>query len=339
VSHLPASPYNPSRRPGAAARADALLYCEIAGLPVEIDPLELSAAGLFVETASPVAVDSEVEVFVRIGELRISANGTVVKSVSCKVASAQGKKPGYALLFTNLDDAARKRLTSAVESLRAQQKPAAANSNAERPTAARAAAEREGVTRPPPAAQRDSAPAQRASVAHAAPTPKRDSVPAAQRANVANAASTARRDAAMQRPAASHQPPAAKRDSAPAMPRQRQSATSVPRGSLQPKPAPAPPKKEPSYDPGELTLLAQLQTQLQELGAKTAWAVLGVSQGATDAQLKAAFFAASKRFHPHLFARYAHPEITRLVTELFIAHKRAYTTLLKAGKTTKSGRA
>jgi hypothetical protein len=39
-----------------------------------------------------------------------------------------------------------------------------------------------------------------------------------------------------------------------------------------------------------------------------------------------------------LFARYAHPEIKNVVTELFIAHKRAFTTMTKLNKGTRATR-
>jgi DnaJ-class molecular chaperone len=91
-------------------------------------------------------------------------------------------------------------------------------------------------------------------------------------------------------------------------------------------------------DPAELALLAKLRAELQGLSEKTAWELLGISQGADAAQCKAAFHQASKRYHPHLFARYADPEIKQVVTELFIAHKRAYTTLIKSGKGTRAQR-
>jgi DnaJ-class molecular chaperone len=78
--------------------------------------------------------------------------------------------------------------------------------------------------------------------------------------------------------------------------------------------------------------LEQLKQELTQVDEKTDWAMLGVSQGASPEQVKAAFFQASKRYHPHLFARYSHPEIKRIVTELFIAHKRAFTTMTKLNK-------
>lgn len=219
------------------------VYCEIDGLAVELDRAELSSAGMFVETAQPAAEDSEVEVFVRIGELRIATLGHVIKAVSCGQATESGKRPGYALLFTNLSDAERKQLGRAIAALPA----------------------------PPPTA---------------AASPR--VLP----------------------------------------PRRSAQAATVP--LKRPKPTRA--------DAEELSVVARLTGELGELAAKTPWSVLGVSQGADASELKSAFFAASKRYHPHLFARYAHPEIKRLSTELFIAHKRAYTTLLKSAKSGRMSR-
>ena len=220
-------PGTPKARHSVAPKKRAL-YCEVDGLPVEIDPNELHSAGLFIVTPQPAPVDSEVEVFVRIGELRCEATGHVVKTVSCELAASSGKKPGYALLFTNLPEPERQRLADALRTLQT-------------------------------------------------PAPER------------------------QESRASGEPP---RRTPPA----------------------------PRYDPKELALLEQLQKELQLIASKPVWSVLGVSQGAEAADVKAAFFEASKRYHPHLFARYAHPEIKRVVTELFIAHKRAYTSMLKLGK-------
>ena len=220
----------PSAQPLTAARKlQRTLYCEIDGLPVELDPYELHSAGMFIVTPQPVPMDSEVEVFVRIGELRFEATGHVVKTVSCQAAAKSGRKPGYALLFTNLPESERQRLT---ETLRGVQ-------------------------------PLSGAPEEAASSARATGEPPRQSMPA------------------------------------------------------------------PKYDRAEISLLEQLQKQREQLCGKPAWSVLGVSQGADLAEIKAAFFHASKRYHPHLFARYAHPDIKRVVTELFIAHKRAYTSMRK----------
>jgi hypothetical protein len=235
----------PSKRPAAA------IHCEIDGLPVELERSELGSAGAFVLTTQPAQVDNEVSIFLRIAEQRFEMTGHVVQSVSCEQAAKSGKKPGYALLFTNLSEGERKRISGALQSGRSSQKPRA--------------------SQPPRASGHAKAsPPRVASKAPAAPSP---------------------------RPA---RPPA--------------------------KPA------APAYDPAELTLLQQLRQELVTVEEKTAWAALGVSQGADAQQAKAAFFQASKRYHPHLYARYAHPEIKRVVTELFIAHKRAFTTMTKLNK-------
>lgn len=210
----------PSARPAGSA-----LHCEIDGLPVELERSELSSAGAFVLSPQPPALDSEVSIFLRLGEQRFEMTGHVVQRVTCEQAAKAGKKPGYALLFTNFHEAERRRLAGALLGTR---------------------------------------------------------------------------------------------------------------GSLRPRPTPQPkapvPAQAPGHDPKELALLSKLQQELAQLESKTPWAVLGVSQGADAEQVKAAFFQASKRYHPHLYARYAHPEIKRVVTELFIAHKRAYATMTKLHK-------
>jgi hypothetical protein len=250
-----------SKRPGPREERVAL-HCEIDGLPAELDRSELSAAGAFVVTTQPLQVDSEVAIFLRLGEQRFEMTGHVVHNVSWEHAAKSGKKPGYALLFTNLAAAERKRLGTATQSAR---------SNSLQPRASRASG-----------------------------TPK-----------VSAKASTPPKTSAA--PKASTAPKAA------------------PPPNREPAPAPQKPAT-PSYDAAELALLEQLKRELAQAEEKTAWALLGVSQGAEPERFKAAFFQASKRYHPHLFARYAHPEIKRLVTELFIAHKRAFTTMTKRGK-------
>jgi tetratricopeptide (TPR) repeat protein len=79
----------------------------------------------------------------------------------------------------------------------------------------------------------------------------------------------------------------------------------------------------------ERKLLAKLQGQLRELPSAP-WSVLGVPQDADFETAQRAFFTASKRYHPHLFSRYELPEIKTTVTELFIAHKRAFSVFDKA---------
>jgi len=268
------SPAAPPARP-APQRGP---YCEIDGLPVEVDPTEIDSAGLFIETPQPAAIDSEVELFLRIGEQRFQARGQVVKSVSCASAKSLGKRPGYAVLFTSFEQGTRERLSAAIVALAAAAPP--------RRTPPQAS------PRPPSAAP--AAPAKQ---------PVGGVRAGASPANTPSAHSANDNHATESRAAASSSP----------------SAHSAAKSGA---PAPA----------DEPALLARLTVELAALGAKPPWSVLGVSQSATVEELRTAFFAASKRYHPHLYARYPHPDVKRVVTELFIAHKRAYTNLLKAGK-------
>lgn len=90
--------------------------------------------------------------------------------------------------------------------------------------------------------------------------------------------------------------------------------------------APTPP------DPKEQELLAKLTTELAAVESQPPWTVLGISQGADQGAARTAYLTASKRYHPHAFARYALPEIKTVVTKLFIVYKRAFTTLTKTGR-------
>ncbi len=192
---------------------------------------EVSTAGIFVQTPAPPPLDSEVEVFLRLGDTKWHATGHVVQVVSCERATEEARRPGYGLLFTHISDAERDALRDAL----------------------------------------------------------RDAIESARKTRV--------RETPSQRPA---------------------------------------PVRE-VVEPAKLTsveveaqaqaLIDKLRSELRELAQKPAWAVLGIAQSSTPEEAKAAFFAAGKRYHPHLFSRYASPEITQTVTELFIAHKRAYSTM------------
>jgi hypothetical protein len=72
----------------------------------------------------------------------------------------------------------------------------------------------------------------------------------------------------------------------------------------------------------------QLERELAALQQKaTPAAVLGVPEGADAAAIRRAFLDMSKRYHPHAYAQYDDPKLSRLATELFIAHKRAFAQL------------
>jgi hypothetical protein len=100
---------------------------------------------------------------------------------------------------------------------------------------------------------------------------------------------------------------------------------------------PARSSASPTIDPKEREILAQLQAELAGLESQPPWTILGISQGADEAAARCAFFAASKRYHPHSYARYTLPEIKTVVTQLFITYKRAFTTMTKPGRGARNG--
>jgi hypothetical protein len=74
-------------------------------------------------------------------------------------------------------------------------------------------------------------------------------------------------------------------------------------------------------------MIARLERELIAIEGKSPWTLLGVEPSADRATTHTAFLAICKRYHPHAFARFDCPEISRMATQLFIAHKRAYTKL------------
>lgn len=141
----------------------------------------------------------------------------------------------------------------------------------------------------------------------------------------APAAPTTRRSA---QPVRSNEPPARTPAAAGS-----EAAEAAPRQPARPTATPAP------VDPKEHELLAQLRAELASVESQPPWTVLGISQGADLAAARTAFFAASKRYHPHSYARYALPEIKAVVTQLFIVYKRAFTTMTKSGRGGRNARA
>ncbi len=73
--------------------------------------------------------------------------------------------------------------------------------------------------------------------------------------------------------------------------------------------------------------LRRLQTELQKLPARSPFAVLGLEQDADAETARLAYLTVSKRYHPHVYARFDSEEINTAATDLFIAYKRAYTTV------------
>jgi hypothetical protein len=74
-------------------------------------------------------------------------------------------------------------------------------------------------------------------------------------------------------------------------------------------------------------MIARLTRELVAIEAKSPWALLGIDPSADRASAHTAFLKLCKRYHPHAFARFDCPEISRMATQLFIAHKRAYAKL------------
>jgi hypothetical protein len=84
-----------------------------------------------------------------------------------------------------------------------------------------------------------------------------------------------------------------------------------------------PPTRDPVREREGRELVQKLSAELLALAGKPPWSVLGLDSSATREQARAVFIELSKRCHPHRYARYDSPELTRLSTELFIAYKRA----------------
>jgi hypothetical protein len=270
------------------------VYCEIDGLRVDVDLAELSTAGLFVNSATEATADAEVEVFLRIKDTTWTSGGHIVQVVSCERAAEEGRRPGFALLFTNVDDAQRQRLREAISHVRKQR-----------------------VASTPPSAAHSAPPNQAATTARSL-RPERSS---------ARARSLSPQQQPSHRPLAQNQPAAT-----------RNAASDQPPGPTRAGPSAraarvittAKAVSAPTLSAEASSVLPKLRADLRLLDHKPPWGVLGIAQGSSMDQAKAAFFDASKRYHPHLYSRHGSAEITRLVTELFIAHKRAYDMILKA---------
>jgi hypothetical protein len=90
--------------------------------------------------------------------------------------------------------------------------------------------------------------------------------------------------------------------------------------------------------PEEVRARATLE-QMQQRISHGPYAALGVSEGASADEVRAAFLGLTKQFHPARFARMS-PELHRLSNEVFIGIKTAHDTLLKqlgGGRAQQSG--
>jgi hypothetical protein len=101
-----------------------------------------------------------------------------------------------------------------------------------------------------------------------------------------------------------------------------------------PAPSPAPPlvqsptvQRRHQWQEQQPRMIARLERELAAIEGKSPWALLGIDPNADRAAVHTAFLKLCKRYHPHAFARFDCPDISRMATQLFIAHKRAYTKL------------
>lgn len=85
-------------------------------------------------------------------------------------------------------------------------------------------------------------------------------------------------------------------------------------------------------DPRILATLAELERTLRDLRVRPAWDVLGIERDATPEVAREAYLEASRRYHPHRFARYGSAALAKVATELFIAHQQAYRALSRTSK-------
>jgi len=81
--------------------------------------------------------------------------------------------------------------------------------------------------------------------------------------------------------------------------------------------APNPPARRPS--PGFAAELRELQAKLEKLRKQNHFQVLGVSETADSATVKAAYFKLAKQFHPDTVPPEAPPELAKVKAEIFAA--------------------
>ncbi len=228
-----------------AADASSLggaVYCEVDGVASELPGEHLRQEGLFVPTPEPLAVDREVELFLRSPAGSIVLRGLVVQVIDCADAAAQGRSPGYGVLFLDLKDEQRAWITQT----RAALQP-----------------------------------------------PRRSIAQPAAPAVAAPAKTTPRIEDAVERA---------------------RSARKVGTATLR------------------TNTLTQLEAELASLKSRSPSELLGLAAPQDVEGAHRAFLVLSKRYHPHVYARYDSAEITRLATEIFIVYKRAYATIRSGGK-------
>jgi hypothetical protein len=89
------------------ARVFQRFYCEIGGIEVDVQPVDLGAEGLFVRTADPRELHSTAAVFIRSESEARTLEIEVAQVVSCEEAVAGNGTPGFFGRFTTLTCANR----------------------------------------------------------------------------------------------------------------------------------------------------------------------------------------------------------------------------------------
>jgi len=102
--------------------------------------------------------------------------------------------------------------------------------------------------------------------------------------------------------------------------------SAAPKPALTPKPAMTPPPQpKPALDPASLE---KLRAKLEDADH---FAVLGVKQDATGAQIKLAYFQLAKAYHPDAVPQGAEPEVRKLCADVFGKMSAAWSVLAEDG--------
>lgn len=270
------------------------LFCDIGGTTVALQNQDLDPVGLFVPTDRPPELDSEVELRLRspIGEMRARAH--VVQVITPSRARIENKRAGCAMVFIELSDAQRVWIGHAVASVQRAHNATLTSLRAVPPGAGEPARGHAAI--PPSAEAKVSRPPGATAVASRPPP-----TPRLPRALTASQVSRAAPVAA--------NPPARAHSTAAA-------AAANPATALDPRGQHWAQQRPQVRD--------KLRQELGALDGKSPWEILGIGKDSDGATAKRAFLAMSKRYHPHAYARFDCQEISRMATQLFIAHKRAY---------------
>jgi hypothetical protein len=288
------------------------LRCEIGGVVIELRPQDLSLAGLFVPGSTPLALDHEVEVLLHspIGELTVAAQ--VVQVISGERALAEGRSAGSGLLFINLADDQRAFIGLTLDALqRVARAIEPAGKNEPEPKNEPHPKKRQRSKSDP-----RSRPGQQAKNELQADHGSRAKREWPQRSEVHAKKQPAPRtsSAEPQVMPSSEAAPSTGRTSAP--------APVAPPPPIKTEVLPAAPKRKPET-PASQQALRELEQALAAVQSKPPWAILGLAENTDLETAKQAFFTLSKSCHPHAFAHFDSPQISKVATALFIARKKA----------------